>query len=74
MAGEAAQGAGMRGPPDTRTTAKADIIQLAIIPLLKELTYCSLSSRSVSSRTLLVVETGINRATCSRGSRRWFFP
>jgi len=46
----------------------------AAIPLLKELTYCSLSSRSVSSRTLLVVETGINRATCPPGSRRWFFP
>jgi hypothetical protein len=39
------------------------------IPLLKELTYCSLSSPSVSSRTLLSVGTGIKRATCLRGSR-----
>src|SRR5205814_5959482 len=74
VAGGVAQGAGASGPPDTTASAKADIVKPCVIPLLKELTYCSLSSWSVSSRPLLEAETGINRATCSHGSRRWFFP
>jgi len=56
VAGEVAQGAGESGPPDTTASAKADIVKPCVIPLLKELTYCSLSSWSVSSRPLLVVE------------------
>jgi hypothetical protein len=56
VACEVAQGE--RGSPETRASAKAGIRKLAI-PLLKELTYCSFSSQSVSSGTLPVVETGL---------------
>src|SRR5207245_9985564 len=72
VAGEVAQGAGMRSA-DTPASAKADIVKPWVIPLLKKLTYCSLSSCSVSSRSLLVVVTDINQGTCSNGSRRWYF-